>query len=97
MEQERIAREEEEKEKAEKVKKIKEQFGDPNSQWEKDKTEMQNIALKDKATGDKASTDKEKDAAGAKVGHDDDTAANKPAVKKSESDSAKAPVKEVSK
>jgi mannan polymerase II complex ANP1 subunit len=51
MERDRQAREKEEKEKAEKVKKIKEQFSDTNSQWEKDKTEMQNIALGEKKSG----------------------------------------------
>lgn len=47
MEQERQARENEEKERAERMKKIKEEFNDPNSQWEKDKTDIQNMALKD--------------------------------------------------
>jgi len=51
MEQERLAHEKEEKEKAEKAKKMKEQFGDATSQWEKDKTEMQNIAVQDKKQG----------------------------------------------
>lgn len=49
MEQERLAREKEEKEKAERAKKIKEQFNDPNSQWEKDKTDIQNMAILEKA------------------------------------------------
>jgi mannan polymerase II complex ANP1 subunit len=49
MEQERIARENEEKERAERMKKIKEQFTDPNSQWEKDKSDIQNIAMLEKA------------------------------------------------
>ena len=44
MEQERIARESEEKERADKAKKIKEQFDDPNKQWEKDKTDLENLA-----------------------------------------------------
>ncbi|KAK5657708.1 hypothetical protein OQA88_2780 [Cercophora sp. LCS_1] len=48
MERERVAREQEEREKAEKAKKMKESFGDTASQWEKDKTEMQNIALQEK-------------------------------------------------
>jgi mannan polymerase II complex ANP1 subunit len=48
MEQEKLLREQEEKQKAEKVKKMKENFGDTASQWEKDKTEMQNIALQEK-------------------------------------------------
>jgi hypothetical protein len=47
MEQERIARENEEKERGERMKKIKEQFADPNSQWEKDKSDIQNMALED--------------------------------------------------
>ncbi|KAK3323544.1 mannan polymerase II complex ANP1 subunit [Cercophora scortea] len=67
MEQEKLAREAEEKEKAEKAKKMKESFGDATSQWEKDKTEMQNIALQEKkkkpdtpggSTEGKASKDK---------------------------------------
>ncbi len=49
MEQERLARESEELEKAERMKKIKEQFNDPNSQWEKDKTDIQNMAMLEKA------------------------------------------------
>lgn len=44
MEQERISRESEEKERAEKAKKIKEQFDDPNKQWEKDKTDLEALA-----------------------------------------------------
>ncbi|KAI0012219.1 mannan polymerase II complex ANP1 subunit [Xylariaceae sp. FL0662B] len=44
MEQERLAKENEEKTKAEMEKKLKEQFSDTNSQWEKDKSEMQNLA-----------------------------------------------------
>lgn len=49
MEQERLIRENEEKEKAERAKKIKEQFDDPNSQWEKDKTDIQSMAMLEKA------------------------------------------------
>jgi mannan polymerase II complex ANP1 subunit len=48
MEQERIARENEEKEKAERMKKIKDQFVDPNTQWEKDKSDIQKMAEKAK-------------------------------------------------
>ncbi|CRK27595.1 Mannan polymerase II complex ANP1 subunit like protein [Verticillium longisporum] len=48
MEQERLAKAKEESAKAEKAEKIKEQFGDANPQWEKDKTEMQNIASGEK-------------------------------------------------
>jgi mannan polymerase II complex ANP1 subunit len=63
MEQERIARESEEKVRAEKAKKIKEQFDDPNKQWEKDKTELENLAKKEEGEGklaDKASGSGEK-------------------------------------
>ena len=49
MEQERLARESEEKERAERMKKIKEQFTDPNSQWEEDKTNINNMAMQEKA------------------------------------------------
>ncbi|OHW92804.1 mannan polymerase II complex anp1 subunit, partial [Colletotrichum incanum] len=48
MEQERLAREKEEEEKAEKAKKVKEQFGDASSQWEKDKSDMQNLVTEEK-------------------------------------------------
>ncbi|WDK17544.1 mannan polymerase II complex ANP1 subunit [Colletotrichum graminicola] len=48
MEQERLAREKEEQEKAEKAKKVKEQFGDASSQWEKDKSDMQNMVTEEK-------------------------------------------------
>lgn len=79
MEQERLAREQEEKEKAEKLKEIKEQFGDTNSQWEKDKTEMQNIALKDKT--EKAANENQQDGADASP-NEAVPAAEKPAEKK---------------
>jgi mannan polymerase II complex ANP1 subunit len=49
MEQERKAREQEEKERAERMKKIKDQFADPNGQWEKDKSDIQSEAMKEKA------------------------------------------------
>lgn len=41
MEQERVAREKEDQEKKAKEQKIKEEFKDANSQWEKDKQDMQ--------------------------------------------------------
>lgn len=44
MEQERLAKEAEEREKAEREKKIKDAFDDTNTQWAKDKSEMQDIA-----------------------------------------------------
>jgi mannan polymerase II complex ANP1 subunit len=48
MEREKLAAEEAEKEKAEKAMKLKESFGDPTGQWEKDKSELQNIAPEEK-------------------------------------------------
>lgn len=53
MEQERKNREKEEKERADRLKKIKDDFNDPNSQWEKDKTELHDIAQKEEATNGK--------------------------------------------
>ncbi|KAI1763176.1 glycosyltransferase family 62 protein [Hypoxylon sp. FL1150] len=44
MEAERQAKEAEEQEKQDRESKIKEQFGDANSQWEQDKSEIQNLA-----------------------------------------------------
>lgn len=44
MEQERLQKEKEEKENAEKARQIKEQFGDTNGQWEKDKSGMESLA-----------------------------------------------------
>ena len=43
MEKERLGREKAEQEKVEHAKKLKEEFGDPNKQWEQDKTEMQKL------------------------------------------------------
>ena len=47
MEQERKNREQEEKDRADRMKKIKDEFNEPNNQWEKDKTELQDIAAKE--------------------------------------------------
>lgn len=47
MEKERLAREKEEQEKAERARKLKEEFGDPNNQWEQDKTDMKKLAQQD--------------------------------------------------
>ncbi|KAL8705175.1 MAG: hypothetical protein Q9201_001712 [Fulgogasparrea decipioides] len=47
MEQERKNREREEKERTERAKKIKEEFNDPNSQWEKDKSGIEGISQKE--------------------------------------------------
>jgi mannan polymerase II complex ANP1 subunit len=58
MEAERVAHEQEEKERAERAEKIKEQFADPNGQWEKDKADIQNEAIKAKASEEKAAKEK---------------------------------------
>jgi mannan polymerase II complex ANP1 subunit len=60
MEQERQARENEEKERAERMKKIKEQFADPNSEWENDKTDIQKIAMQEKERGQLSEEDEGK-------------------------------------
>ena len=52
MEQERKNREREEKERADRLKKIKDEFHEPNSQWEKDKTELKDIAQKEEEKAD---------------------------------------------
>ena len=56
MEQERKNREREEKERADRMKKIKDEFNDPNSQWEKDKTDLENIAQKEEEISKKESS-----------------------------------------
>ncbi|KAK3944821.1 putative mannan polymerase [Diplogelasinospora grovesii] len=60
MEREKQAKEAEEREQAEKVKKMKETFGDANGQWEKDKTEMQNIAQQEKKKDSSEGSTKDK-------------------------------------
>ncbi|KAL8925771.1 MAG: hypothetical protein Q9208_003268 [Pyrenodesmia sp. 3 TL-2023] len=50
MENERKNREKEEKERAERAKKIKEEFNDPGSQWEKDKSDIEGISKKEEET-----------------------------------------------
>ena len=47
MENERKKKEEEEKAKADRLKKANAQFSDPNGQWEKDKADIKNEAVKD--------------------------------------------------
>jgi mannan polymerase II complex ANP1 subunit len=47
MEQERKNREKEEKERQERMKKVKDEFSEPTTQWEKDKTELQDMAKKE--------------------------------------------------
>lgn len=80
MEKERLAKEAEEKAKAEKEKKIKEEFGDSSAEWEKDKSEIQNLA---KEESQKGSSEELKREAAEKKTSDDDTAAGK--AKKAES------------
>ena len=68
MEQERLAKEQEDIEKAEKTKKMKESFGDTTSQWELDKTDMQNIALKEERKKADSSLDDKAGVKGEKKG-----------------------------
>lgn len=49
MEQERIAREKEEQERKVKEQKIKEEFGEANSQWERDKLDLQDLVAEQRA------------------------------------------------
>jgi mannan polymerase II complex ANP1 subunit len=58
MEAERVAHEREEKERLMRAEKIKEQFADPNGQWEKDKADIQNEAIKQKQSEEKAAKEK---------------------------------------
>lgn len=82
MEQERLAKEAEERQRAEREKKIKDAFDDTNSQWAKDKSEMQNIAKEaNKVAPDskisnadsKDASSKEKSNAGSNAGSDTDS------------------------
>ncbi|KAL1899012.1 Mannan polymerase II complex anp1 subunit [Ceratocystis pirilliformis] len=59
MERERQQREKEDQEKAKKAEKLKEDFGDANSQWEKDKTDMQDLANQEQEDGTDVITDEE--------------------------------------
>ncbi|KAL1876335.1 hypothetical protein VTK73DRAFT_9578 [Phialemonium thermophilum] len=80
MKREKLAREQEERERAEKAEKIKEEFGDPNSQWEKDKSDLQNIALQDQP----AQADRPDVAADAPVGAGNPAGAGQPPEKPAE-------------
>ncbi|KAI1435363.1 mannan polymerase 2 complex anp1 subunit [Xylaria sp. CBS 124048] len=71
MEQERLAKEAEELEKAENERQIKEQFSDANSQWEQDKSQLQNLAKQ--ASADQPS-DSRKTKNGRSESEDDSTA-----------------------
>ena len=55
MEQERKTREVEEKEKQARLKKVQDEFTEPTAQWEKDKTELQDMLKKEKDKGEKES------------------------------------------
>ena len=57
MEEERKAHEKEENEKAERMKKVKEDFHDPNSQWEKDKADIQALVIKEEQAQKKKDED----------------------------------------
>jgi mannan polymerase II complex ANP1 subunit len=57
MEKERKQKEQEEKEKQERLKKINDQFDNPSTQWDKDKSDIKNIAKQEK---EKAKVEKKK-------------------------------------
>lgn len=65
MEQERLAREQEEKAQAEKLQKMKESFSDATGQWEKDKAALQNLAQQERKKEAKAIVDAAKELPGA--------------------------------
>ncbi|KAM0348780.1 hypothetical protein ACHAPU_004219 [Fusarium lateritium] len=52
MERERLAREKQEEEKKKNQQKIKEEYTDTRNEWEKDKQEMQNLAIQPKPVKD---------------------------------------------
>lgn len=62
----------EEKERAEKAKKIKEQFDDPNQQWEKDKTDLEALAKEAEAKEAEAAEEAEARVTQAKEAPDKD-------------------------
>lgn len=72
MEQERLAREKEEKERLKRVERLKNQFDEPHSQWEKDKSELQSLASKDKETTKDAASPAAAEVKKAVVAADDD-------------------------
>ncbi|KAI9787271.1 MAG: Mannan polymerase II complex anp1 subunit [Peltula sp. TS41687] len=49
MEKDRLRREAEDKERTERISKLREEFDDSKGQWEKDKTDIQKLVLKEKA------------------------------------------------
>ena len=66
MEEERKSRAQEEKEREERMKKIKEEFKDPNSQWEKDKVGMaEKTRQEDKAAAEQKAGQAKQEAAAA--------------------------------
>ena len=65
------------------MKKIKDQFADPNPQWEKDKTDIQNEAMAEKAKAEKAKEIKQQAAAGSEKPAAGPVAAPDPAQSKS--------------
>lgn len=85
MEADRIARELEEKLRLERAAKVKEQFADPNGQWEKDKADIQKEAIKEKEN-------LEKKASAQKAATDDTKAQAPAAAQKAATDDTKAQV-----
>lgn len=77
MEKERKAREAEEKDRQERMKKIKDQFTDPNSQWEKDKNQIQQDVLDEKNKEKEAKPAAKEPEKGSTPGNKDQVAAAK--------------------
>ena len=90
MEKERLSREAEEKGRAERMKRIQEEFDDPKAQWEKDKTDIQDLVLKakEKAAEEKAQVTSKRPAAegseqGPKAAGEKESTVNEKTVKAS--------------
>jgi mannan polymerase II complex ANP1 subunit len=77
MEEERNSRAQEEKEREERMKKIKEEFKDPNSQWEKDKAGMAEKTRQD----EKAAAEKKPNLADKEAGVPDTASAPQETIK----------------
>jgi mannan polymerase II complex ANP1 subunit len=85
MERDRLAREQEEKVKAEMLTKVKEQFGDANSQWQKDKSGIQNLVSQDK---DKKKVEDKKPSGAGSKSSSEDVHVSQPAPKVATGDSS---------
>lgn len=97
MEQERKNREREEKERAERMKKIKEDFDVPNTQWDKDKADIEGITQKDEEAKKQREQSPDQGAGKGATKDSTDTAERNDAEKKLPKGQSKEPDKAVSK